>query len=287
MRVVIWNSQMYRAKVLSRALAHGFSNLRIEYVEIDSRKYWRGRVEGDACVMYGLPNQNRPIWDAYKAQRIPRVLVDMGYFRRLEPGRYDGYHRFCVDAYHPERFISRLDQKGDRWRACSHELEFKDRWGTNAKGVLVAGMQAKTAILHGYEPGQWEQWVIDQIRQRTDERILYRPKPSDRNPVELPGFKMYLNNVAPSRLLSGVRIVVTHHSNIALEAIASGTPFYCEYGAAQPLSMTLDEITDPPFRSKEDRLQILHNACHLQYSVAEIGSGLAWKSLMDMGVVPC
>ena len=231
--------------------------------------------------------QNRPIWDAYKIAGIPRVLVDMGYFGRLEGGRYSGYHRFCVDAYHPERFVGRLDEKGNRWRACQREIGFKVRWGTNAKGILIAGMQAKTAILHGFEPGEWEQWMVDQIRERTDEKIVYRPKPSDRNPIELPGFKMYLNDVAPARLLSGIRVVVTHHSNIALEAIATGTPFYCEQGVAQPLSMELDEITDPPHRSIEDRLRILHNACHLQYNVAEIHSGLAWKSLMEMGVVPC
>lgn len=288
MRVVIWNSQMYRAKVLSRALAHGFSNLRIEYVEIDSRQYWRGRVEGDACVMYGLPMQNRPVWDAYKLAGIPRVLVDMGYFMRLDGGgRYKGYHRFCVDDYHPEKFIQGLDQKGNRWRACAHEIGFKERWGTNAKGILVAGMQGKTAHLHGFEPGEWERWMVEQIRERTDEKIVYRPKPSDRNPPALDGLKMYMNDVAPARLLSGVRVVATHHSNIALEAIACGTPFYCEQGAAQPLSMTLDELTDPPHRLQAERLNILHNACHLQYSVAEIHSGFAWKSLMNMGVVPC
>ena len=86
-------------------------------------------------------------------------------------------------------------------------------------------------------------------------------------------------------MLTGAHALVTHHSNMALEALAFCVPYYCESGAAAALSIKLSELENPPMPFYADRWQLLSNVCYAQWNVAEMRSGEAWASLEKDGLV--
>lgn len=291
MRVEIYDSGIYRAHVIAGALAQGFANLsrdrHIDWGVIQSR-YWRDEPRADVMIMYGLPPQNRPIWEAHRAAGKTCVLIDMGYFGRLEGGRYSGYHRFSVNAWHPERYIMKWTVDGKRWQKFRRTIRFNERWGSRSgKHILIAGMQGKTYELWGMEPEAWEQNMVRRLQKITDMPILYRPKPSWKGSKGIYGARLYSGEKSLDDILGAARFVVSHHSNMGIEAVAFGVPFYQEAGAATPLSTNLNDIENPPERTVEQRLDLLHRVAYAQYNVAEMQSGHAWRTLEEIGAVPC
>jgi len=83
----------------------------------------------------------------------------------------------------------------------------------------------------------------------------------------------------------GCHAVVTHHSNIAIDALVNGVPAFCWSGAATCMSLQDLAQIEKPLRPPA-REQWLANIAWCQWTVGEMASGAMWRQLKLDGMVP-
>ena len=81
--------------------------------------------------------------------------------------------------------------------------------------------------------------------------------------------------------LSTAHALVTHSSNVAIEAVCLGTPvFVSPASAAAPVGLTDLECVESPVYP--DRDPWLAHLAYNQFSFGEIGNGQAWQMLLEL-----
>lgn len=108
---------------------------------------------------------------------------------------------------------------------------------------------------------------------------MYRPKPSDKHRQSIRGVGYDTRPIAEA--LASAKAVVTHHSNIAVEALAAGVPVHCVTGAGAACSVPLDRLGERP----EGRESFLADVAYLQWSLDEMRSGAYWAHIKERGVI--
>lgn len=227
------------------------------------------------AVFYGLEgNLPRVFNDFAKLGRA--VYVDLGYWGRREGGRWSGYHKISVNARHPVGYYRKPDHPNDR---LQHFGIVPAKWRrTGGEFILLAGMGDKGAYAEGFEPEQWERWAIAEIQRYTKRRILYRAKPSWKTAKPIAGTVWSDPKVSVDAELARAWAVVTHHSNVAVDAILAGVPAFCWGGVAREMSLQdLSRIEDPWFPG--GRKQWAADIAYTQWSVEEMRTGLPWVHL--------
>lgn len=235
---------------------------------------------GDVAVFYGFDDRLREIFNAYRAAGRPVVYIDMGYWGRLEGGKWSGYHKVSVNARHPTAYFQRV--RHDDKRVTRFGLKITP-W-RSGRTIIVAGTSGKGAAVDGFYPQQWETAAIGALRQHTDREIIYRPKPSWGGATPIPGSTFCQTRVDIGQWLSDCHAVVTHHSNAAIDGLLAGVPAFCLEGVAAPMAIAdLEKIEAPLF--PEGREQWVNDISYCQWTPAEMEAGLAWRHLRDEGLV--
>lgn len=231
---------------------------------------------GDVGIFYGwrLPE----IGDAYRAKGRPFVHVDLGWWDRKPLGRpLDGYHKVAVNARDPGAYFER-SWPSNRFDHFGIPLQGWRQDDESGAAILMAGMSAKSAGVQGFEPYEWERATIWRLRQVTDREIIYRPKPSWLEARPLQGTTFSPASEPLDRALDRAWAVVTLTSNVAVDAVIAGIPFFAERGVASVRSMpSLSMIERPP--RTERRLQLLADIAYCQWSVPEMKAGECWDYL--------
>ena len=280
-RIVIYNLQRPHTRDITSAMFDGLTKLGRNVTMVPNARGWTGRTPGDICVMYAIHSTLRKVYRAYVEAGKKIVFIDNGYFgRMIGEQRFKTYHRFSVGGMHPGDYIIKQRHPPDRWEKFAKRFAQRPRRG---KAIVVAGMSGKVARLHKLR--EWDFQMIQHLDRITDRPIWYKPKRACPPPIRYTNAKILDPKIKVDEVLSGAHAVVTRHSNMALEALAFGVPYYCEAGAAVALSMKLVEIERPRAVSFVDRLQLLSNVCYAQWNVAEMRSGEAWASLEKDGLV--
>lgn len=150
------------------------------------------------------------------------VSLDVGYDR--DPPGKDRMFRFSLDDPHPQRW---LDQTPDSAHAWSRDVIKEPTLGTR---ILIVDMGPKAVQQYGIS--DWARTAVRSLEARgfCKSSMIHRPKP--RNPfVPIPGVA-HDTASSISSLLRKSSLVVTHHSNVGIEAIIHGVPVETEDGAA-------------------------------------------------------
>lgn len=235
----------------------------------------------DIAIFYGLEGNTPAIFDTYRATGRKAVYIDLGYWGRREGGRWFGYHKLVVNNRHPTGYLMAQEMPADRFTRFGIPLEPAR---TEGKHILLAGMGDKGAIAEGFQPEQWERDMIAHLRMYTDRPIHYRPKPSWKGAMPIDGTKYSHPKTDIREALHRCWAVVTHHSNVAVDALVAGVPVFCEAGVAQLLSA--DHICDiEKFTLPEGRQQWVNNLAYQQWSIDEMRTGAAWASMRDRRIV--
>lgn len=251
-------------------------------VTIMKESEYTGVVTHDVAVFYGLEGNLPRIFLDYRAQTGRAVFVDLGYFGRREGGRWSGYHKVAVNARHPTAYfrtpahnfsrIARFDINGQDLRA-------------NGYHILLAGMGDKGAQADGYEPEEWERAAIALLRKHTNRPIHYRPKPSWKKARPIEGTVLSHRDRPIEEELRNCWAVVTHHSNVAVDAIVAGVPVFCWAGVGTEFaSRKLADIERPAWPDI-DRQQWLADIAFTQWSIQEMREGHPWNFLRSEGLV--
>lgn len=234
----------------------------------------------DCAVFYGLEGNCRQILTDY-SKFGTAVYVDLGYWGRREGGRWAGFHKVTLNGRHPTSYFQVRKHPPDR--LARFHVEPKP-WRAAGSHILLAGMGDKGAWAEGFRPEEWERAALTELRKFTDRPIVYRPKPSWKTAKPIAGTLYSPHNRPVEADLAGCWAVVTHHSNVAVDALVAGVPTFCWGGVAEPLSSkNLAEIERPYYPGREsgenDRAQWMADIAYTQWNIAEMRQGLPWRHL--------
>jgi hypothetical protein len=255
----------------------GFNNIK----EIDQENY-ANKIEGDIAVFYGLKDNLKKIFNDYKKRNKISIFIDLGYFKRTLDSKFDGYHRISINHYYP-MYCNTMGNKSDiRLRRLDVKIKEKKTGGEN---ILVAGMSKKSAWALDLDHLHYEQNIVDRISKITSKRIVYRSKPtcvySRTNKIQ--NAESVDTTTKIFRELNKCSAVVTHHSNVAIDALINGMPAYVDYETPQQYLCfrDLNEIDNPYFPSYEEIHQFLCNLAYCQWNDAEIRNGSMWRFIFE------
>lgn len=240
-----------------------------------------GPQDYSVCVFYGYVPMLQKVMADFRALGRPVVYIDLGYWSRKGP---NGYHKIAVNDRHPTDYFQRRRHDGSRAAALGIQVK---SWRPYGDGhILLAGMGRKAAVIaEGQELGAFEREAIAEIRKYSDRPIVYRPKPSCAYSGPIEGTIFSSKDQPLVQVLRGCHAVVTHHSNVAVDALVEGIPVFARKGVAAPMSAPdLSHIEDPYY--PDDRRQWVNDVAWTQFSVQEMGMGLPWRHLKDEGLVP-
>ena len=240
---------------------------------------YRGDPQYDVVIFYGLASGLDRLFRDYRERR-KAVYIDLGYWGRRKLSRFDGYHKVSVNDRHPTAYFQQRPHASDRFDR--HRVAIRP-WRTEGRHILVAGMSAKAATAERLLPNQWERDTIARLRRLTRRPIIYRPKPNwaEAKPIEGSTFD---RDTPLEQALRDCHAVVTHHSNVAVDALLAGVPCICPGGVASVLSgHSLDQIESPPM--PDGREQWAADLAYTQWSVDEMKQGLAYRYLEDEGLI--
>lgn len=239
----------------------------------------------DVAVFYGLNGRLTGCMTDYcRAEGRRAVYIDLGYFGRREGGKLVGYHKLAVDARHPTAYFQNKRHSNGRFKRFGYKIA-PWRESSPTSHILIAGMGPKGAAAEGYHPGQWESEAVRIIRRHTKRPIIYRPKPNWAGALPIPGAQFTKPDSIKLELqLAGAHAVVSHHSNTNVEGLLHGIPSFTEGGIAVGMGLSdLSQIENPVLPDGRD--QWLNDLAWVQWTVAEMRDGLAWRYLRDEGLV--
>lgn len=234
-----------------RAFAQGIA-CRIAYAEDEPS------VLQDIPVVWGVLRDSDRILAQAKAQGLYYFYIDHAYFNR---GHGQNYR------------ITRNGYEAGPIRECPNDRASAlglttSRWREGGRDIIVCPPTDYFMQAHGCP--DWLDTTVATLRNQTDRPIIIRQKPQ---PGEV--------STPLSQALETAHALVTHSSNVAIEAVCLGTPvFVSPSSAAAPVGRTdLSAIEDPVY---PDRQPWLAHLAYNQFSYDEILEGDAWRMLLEL-----
>jgi len=234
-----------------RAFAEGIG-CRIAYAELEPLSL------KDIPIVWGVLRDSDRIVAQAKAQDLYFFYIDHAYFNRGHGRSY----RITRNRYEAGQI-----RKCPRDRAAALGAEVRP-WRKSGRYIIVCPPTEYFMQAHDCE--DWLEKTLTALRGLTDRPIRIREKP-------VPGEK----SVPLAKALATAHALVTHSSNVAIEAACLGTPvFVAPASAAAPIGCTeLDRIEEPTYPDREPWLAHL---AYNQFSFEEIRSGEAWRMLLEL-----
>jgi hypothetical protein len=185
-----------------------------------------------------------------------------------------------VNWHHPHKYLMKLGHSGKRFKKFNHNSDRPSPWSHTSKhNVLLAGMGPKSFDLYKMHTQAWDKWALEEIQKNTERNIVYRPKPSWIDAKTLPGTTFSHVGQSLDAVLNNTHVVVTHHSNVAVDALMRGIPAICVDGAAYAICDEDFTAIDEP--KKPERAQFLWNLAWCNWSVSEMESGACWRYIRE------
>lgn len=183
------------------------------------------------------------------------IAMDLAYWNRA------GKTRVSIDAAHPQAWVMKTDLPRTRFTLDAPRVA--NLWKENGP-IIIAGIGKKAQVQYGAETvDAWEDEMSAACQARwPDREVVRRPKPLTVGP-------------AVEGALNGASLVVTWHSNVAVDAIRLGIPAVCRDGAAAAVCPS--ELPDEPQPLSVDvRDRFLSNLAWFQWAPGEAAACWAW-----------
>lgn len=204
-----------------------------------------------------------PAREAVMRQHVAKgghaVAFDLAYWNR------DKKVRLSFDAAHPSAWVMKKDLPGDRLQ--QDRPRTGQAWRPTGP-VMIAGIGDKARVQYGADTvDAWERDMLRTVRERWPGRtIVYRKKKVTSPVPEGVG----VSAVDPiESALTNTSLVITWHSNVAVDAIRMGIPVICRDGAASAVCPSGFGETDPQPLSLEVRKTFLQNLAYYQWEPKE------------------
>ena len=245
---------------------------------------WGMPIEGPAAF-YGRDRGTMDIVRQCEADRVPWFMADNGYITpRIKgdaeaPGRFAGYYKISKNGWqhsgHGEPDFDRLEHvlelTGQTFRPT-----WKPRRDDELGHVLVCPPIADYERVHAFHAHHWLRHIKIELRRmrRTVPRVRLRYKPDDPRVSKVRSLEEDFKKAVA---------VITHDSNIAVEAILAGVPiFVTGTSPAQAFgNVDIHNVMNP--NQTLDRWTWLAILAANQWTLDEIAQGMANETL---GITP-
>lgn len=193
------------------------------------------------------------------------VAWDLAYWHR------ESKLRVSIDAAHPQRWLWRKDWPRDRYLA--DRVHVSDVWNPFGP-IIVAGIGRKARVQYGHDTvTAWETQMMQTAAGRFGRPVLYRRKQVD---APVPSGAVLAPDVPIEHVLAGSSLLITWHSNVAVDAIRMGIPVICQDGAATAVCASRFGPDDPAPLETALRDRFLWNLAWFQWSAHEASACWAW-----------
>jgi len=200
------------------------------------------------------------------------IAWDLGYWQR------DVAMRVSIDAAHPSAWVMRRDWPASRLRAA--RVTVADHWQPTGP-IVVAGLGDKARVQYGAAAvDAWELTMAQACQARwPGRRIVYRKK---RATAPAPAWAASVSSGATpiESVLTGASLVITWHSNVAVDAIRLGIPVICRDGAAAAVCPSTLGSDDPQPLAPDLRQRFLANLAWFQWTPHEAPQ--CWAFLREL-----
>lgn len=235
----------------------------------------------DLAIWWGMPPEHRQWLQKLKGK--PYIVVEFPFWGRGNKHNYrGGMYKISLNGLHPNDCFW---QNADESRTTRTGAPIIQPWRNKSGKIFIAGMGQKGCDIYGYDYGTWDVNAAMEISKHTDRKISYRPKPSYKvvpqfkNPVTVEQRKCSL-----SSLMHNIHLLVTHHGNSAVEALAQGVPVLTNDGVGKLMGINDFSQVETPF-FPENRKEFFDQLAWWQWSYGEIEKGLPLKWLMSKGLI--
>jgi len=197
------------------------------------------------------------------------AAFDLAYWGR------DRKIRVSIDTAHPQAWVMRHDWPAARFLA--DHVPVSSTWNP-AGPIIVAGIGRKARAQYGSQVDTWERTMIAACRARWPKhRLYYRAKQVD---APVPQHVVIMSpGAAIDRALTGASLLITWHSNVAIDAIRMGIPVVCRDGAAAAVCPAeLPPDLQPLAAPLRDRF--LRNLAWFQWDASEAAA--CWAFLQQV-----
>lgn len=260
-----------RGRVMLHALAGTASR-----VGVDVRMSPIYLGDSEWLILYGIGAPGRQEIARRHRDAGGRVIAwDLGYWGR-EKSSEQARQRVTIDAPHPQAWVMRRDWPAERFERL---LVSRAPLGDPAGPVVIAGMGPKSCVQYRCAPLDWPKAAMEIAARRWPERkIIYRPKkPSDPVPAGVP----VRSGGEIQDVLAGASLVLTNHSNVAVDALCVGIPALVKDGAAAAIcGRPADGAAVMPELEILERF--LRNLAWFQWSPVEALAGDVWPFLREL-----
>ena len=282
MKIAFLRNAHRREHLLADALRRGMAahNDRLEIAPYDDEPR---DLDCDAIAFVGMKCRE---WHQHcQSTGTPFLYYDKGYYYPKE----EDYSRktpvlkcwrVAVGATQPLQYLTEARHSLKRWDGFGPRPK-PWREPTPDGHVILAGSSVKYHLFHGLpHPTAYFEEIVRELRKHTDRPIHYRPKPSWREAVPIDGTEFVPTGNFEFRA-KGAHAIITHGSNAALIGMLAGVPsIILGNGVMAPISSTdLSEIEEPYLATEDERLQLLANLAHSQFTLAEMAKGNAWHHI--------
>lgn len=234
-----------KTTMIMRALARGFG--------AEAHRVINGEPPDDEnpFVVWGQEWLTlRIVPQAYERGR-PFWCIDNGYWNPAR-GTDRGYYRLTYRSMTPV-----LLPKTDDLRMAVVPLR---AWRGDGRHVVLAMPGVHFGAALGIDVGEWCARIEGELRAHTDRPIKIRLRDS---------------RIPLSRDLDRAWALVTHSSNVAVDAVIAGMPvFVAPTSAAAPVGRTDLDIENPVMPPRKRWLRSLASQ---HFTIAEMASGEAWR----------
>lgn len=231
-------------------------------VQVTRTDKYQGQADLLCCWGPGAPNR-WPAMSYQAARHQPTLVMDLAYWQR------DTKIRVSIDDPHPQKWVMKKDWPASRLVADG--VRVSDQWDPSGP-VIVAGIGPKAKVQYGaVKVEAWEVEMIAACRAQ-GKTVRYRRKNAKGDaPIGVPA----ADTGTIDATLAGASLLVTWHSNAAVDAIRMGIPVVCRDGAAAAVCPSvLSAQTQPVASDVRDRF--LRNLAYFQWSHEEAGQMWAW-----------
>lgn len=206
--------------------------------------------KGKFITSYGL---KRGCIEAYR-QSESFIYIDKGYyFPSNHPHDFSGYYRVVNNGL---IHSGKGNYPWDRFEAFGYQLK---PWNKNGRHIIFCPILSVPAQFYGVSLDEWTLEVYNKIRKHSGRSIIVSSKD---------------NGVNAKKYFKDAHCLVTHSSNIGIEALIEGVPVIY-LSPDRPIG-SIEEIEHPMY----DR-QILANLAYQQWTLKEMESGRCWKELNE------
>ncbi len=243
----------------------------------------------DVAGVWGLAGNASSIVSKYLARNKHVIIFDKALIRHLgEGGR--GVFRVGIDHPSPVKYMMRVQRSFERFER--RRIDLRPRVPSKVSltppsksprlNVLYCGSSQKYCNFHGLgDATVYAENVFSKVREIGKKiPLVYRPKPSWQNAVEIAGTE-FSDGGRPLKMeLSRARLLITHGSASAVEAVVGGVPAItlgpCAAQFVSGTHIDNETILDPFFPSDQARWMWLCALAYCQWSEPELRSGEAW-----------